>query len=82
MIVPALMPTITLMTIIMMTTIILILPVVSLMSAALPTLPTAPVNLLLQHDAVHARLEQRKHEAGLALQLAQAVEDVGGGRCG
>jgi hypothetical protein len=46
---------------------------------ALPTtLPTTPINLLLQHDAVHARLEQRKHEAGLALQLAEAVEDVGG----
>jgi hypothetical protein len=43
------------------------------------TLPTTPVNLLLQHDAVHARLEQGKHEAGLALQLAEAVEDVGRG---
>lgn len=40
--------------------------------------PTTPIHLLLQHDAVHTRLEQRKHQAGLALQLAEAVEDLGG----
>ena len=37
--------------------------------------PTPPINLLLQHNTIHARLEQRKHQARLALQLAQAVED-------
>ncbi len=37
----------------------------------------APVNLLLQDDAVHAGLEQRKGHARLALEVAQAVEDVG-----
>lgn len=41
--------------------------------------PPAPVNLLLQHNAVDARLEQGKGQARLALQLAQAVEDLGRG---
>ena len=36
--------------------------------------PTPVVNLLLQDDAVDARLEQREYETGLALQLAQRVE--------
>ena len=36
----------------------------------------APVNLLLQHDAVDARLEQREDEARLALELAQPVQDL------
>lgn len=39
----------------------------------------APVNLLLQDDAVHRRLEQCKRHARLALEVAQAVEDVGRG---
>lgn len=43
----------------------------------LRTPATPPVNLLLQHDAVHTSLEQRKRQACLALQVAQAVEDVG-----
>lgn len=34
------------------------------------------VDLLLQHDAVHAGLEQREDEARLALELAQTVEDL------
>lgn len=39
----------------------------------------APIirNLLLQHNAVNTRLKQRKHKAGLALEVAQPVEDVG-----
>ncbi len=36
----------------------------------------APLDLLLQHDAVHAGLEQREHQARLALQLAQPVQDL------
>ena len=36
----------------------------------------APVDLLLQHYAVHAGLEQREDEAALALQLTQAVQDL------
>lgn len=47
-----------------------------------PITTTAPADLLLQHDAVHARLEQGEDQAGLALQLAQAVENLGGGRAG
>jgi hypothetical protein len=43
---------------------------------SLPPRLTAPVNLLLQNDTVHARLEQRKDQTRLALQLAQAVEDI------
>lgn len=39
----------------------------------------APVNLLLQHDAVHTGLEQRKGQARLALEFAEAVEDLGAG---
>ncbi|KAH6656860.1 hypothetical protein BKA67DRAFT_553396 [Truncatella angustata] len=39
----------------------------------------APLDLLLQHYAVHAGLEQREHQARLALELAQAVEDLGRG---
>ena len=39
----------------------------------------APVNLLLQNYAVHAGLEQRKRQAGLALEVAQSVEDFGRG---
>ena len=38
-----------------------------------------PRNLLLQNDAVNTRLEQRKHKARLALEVAQAVEDLGAG---
>lgn len=34
---------------------------------------TAPINFLLQHDAIHARLEQRECETCLALQLPQAI---------
>lgn len=39
----------------------------------------APVKLLLQHDAVHAGLEEGKYERCLAFELAQAVEDFGSG---
>lgn len=35
-----------------------------------------PVILLLQHDAVHTRLEQRKRQARLPLQLAQSVPNL------
>ena len=38
---------------------------------------TIPRNLLLQNNAVDARLEQRKHKARLALEVAQPVEDLG-----
>lgn len=38
-----------------------------------------PADLLLQHDAVDARLEQGEHETGLALELAEPVEDLGRG---
>ena len=38
-----------------------------------------PADLLLQHDAVDARLEQGEHQAGLALELAEPVEDLGRG---
>ncbi len=55
---------------------------VLLVVAVSPLLVVAPVDLLLQHDAVDAGLEQREHQAGLALQLAQAVEDVCRGRRG
>lgn len=34
-------------------------------------------NLLLQHNTVNTRLKQRKHKAGLALEVAQPVEDLG-----
>lgn len=34
---------------------------------------TAPINLLLQYDAVHTRLEQRECETRLALQFPQAI---------
>jgi hypothetical protein len=37
----------------------------------------APVDLLLQHDAVDAGLEQGEGETRLALEVPQAVEDVG-----
>lgn len=37
----------------------------------------AEVDLLLQHDAVYASLEQGEDEARLALEFAQAVEDLG-----
>lgn len=47
-------------------------------SAALIT----PGNLLLQHDAVDGGLEQGKDETRLALELAQAVEDLGRGLVG
>lgn len=46
------------------------------------TLPIAPINLLLQHNAIHARLEERKDETRLALEFAQAVEDFGCRRAG
>lgn len=36
-----------------------------------------PVQLLLEHNAVHARLEQRKYQRRLALEVAQAVENLG-----
>ncbi len=42
----------------------------------------AEVDLLLQHDAVHAGLEEREDEARLALELAEAVEDLGRGLAG
>jgi hypothetical protein len=35
-----------------------------------------PINLLLQDNAVHACLEERKDEARLSLELAEAVEDL------
>lgn len=35
-----------------------------------------PFILLLQHDAVHTRLEQRKRQARLPLQLAQSVPNL------
>lgn len=37
-----------------------------------------PTDLLLQHDAVHARLEQGEDQARLALEVAQPVQDFGG----
>lgn len=43
-----------------------------------------PVNLLLQDDAVDARLEEREHQARLSLEIAQTVEYLGrglGGHC-
>lgn len=49
---------------------------VAVATAATATGLTAPVNLLLQHDAIHAGLEQRKHQARFALQLPQSVEDL------
>jgi len=54
------------------------LPVTPILAGAAAWAAAAapPVNLLLQHDAVHARLEQRKRQARLALQLAQPVEDL------
>jgi len=52
------------------------------MSLSLTPLPIAPINLLLQNDAVHARLEKRKHQTCLALEFAQAVEDFGRRRAG
>lgn len=36
-------------------------------------------NLLLQHDTIHASLEKREDEARLALEVPQAVEDLGAG---
>lgn len=38
---------------------------------------TAVVNLLLQHDTVHACFEQGECEARLSFQFAEAVEDFG-----
>jgi len=35
-----------------------------------------PVNLLLQNNTVHAGLEQREHQACLALEFAQTVQDL------
>lgn len=58
------------------------------MTTSISTLPllaslfALPKYLLLQHNAVHARLEQRVHQTGLALQPAQRVEDLGGRRFG
>lgn len=37
----------------------------------------APIQFLLQHNAVNARLEQCEDQARLALEIAQAVEDLG-----
>lgn len=37
----------------------------------------APVDFLLQDDAVDTRLEQGEHKARLSLELAQAVEYLG-----
>lgn len=37
---------------------------------------TAPINLLLQHNAIHTRLKQRKRQARFPLQLAQAIKDI------
>ncbi|KAL2160002.1 hypothetical protein VTH06DRAFT_1657 [Thermothelomyces fergusii] len=50
----------------LLTALVLMLPV-----------PAVVPDLLLQHDAVDARLEQGEDQAGLALEAAQAVEDVG-----
>lgn len=37
------------------------------------------INLLIQHNTIHARLEQRKHKRRFALEATQAVEDSGAG---
>ena len=53
--------------------------------SVVPSLPPRlipPVDLLLQDDTVHAGLEQGEDQASLALQLAQAVEDLGRGLAG
>ena len=46
------------------------------------TTSSTPINLLLQHNAVDAGLEECEHQARLALELAQAVEDLAGRRAG
>lgn len=41
----------------------------------LPILTLPLPNLLIQHNAIHTRLQQRKHQTRLALQSPQAIED-------
>jgi hypothetical protein len=36
-------------------------------------------NLLIQHNTIHTRLEQRKHQARFPLQTSQAIEYCGAG---
>jgi hypothetical protein len=58
-------------------------PTFSLLSGPLICLTAcliSRVNLLLQDNAVHARLKQCKNQACLPLQLSQAVQDLGRGR--
>jgi hypothetical protein len=42
-------------------------------------IPTPLQHLLLQDNTIHARLEQRAHQARFALQQAQSVQDLCGG---
>ena len=51
-------------------------------AAGTGTTSSTPINLLLQHNAVNTGLEECEHETRLALELAQAVEDLAGGRAG
>lgn len=44
--------------------------------------PVIVLDLLLQHYAVDAGLKEREDEAGLALEFAQAINDLGAGRGG
>jgi hypothetical protein len=39
-----------------------------------------PVDLLLEHDAVDARLQEREDETRLPFEFSQPIEDVGAGR--
>ena len=57
-------------------------PATALLPLVLLAPVISPIYLLLQHDAIHTSLEQRKRQARLALQVAQPVEDLGAGvRC-
>lgn len=49
-----------------------------LLTSPLLILPIPPIYLLLQHNAIHTSLEQRKRQTCLALQFSQAVEDFRG----
>lgn len=60
----------------------LLLVVLVVIAAGTGTTSSTPINLLLQHDAVDAGLEECEHETRLALELAQAVEDLAGRRAG
>lgn len=60
---------------------LIIVPIIPVIPGPGPSLVT-PVDLLLQHDAVDAGLEQREDEAGLALELAQPVQYLDGRRAG